>query len=111
MSLCVRRIAHLHSKHSQQPSHLNQALFILCCYPQQTTTKLPQAYHSRNSLPAPSSLLDIGCSTGISSRWYQRAFPAADITGLDLSPFFLAVAELEERCVSGGGAREGGWWC
>jgi hypothetical protein len=25
--------------------------------------------------------------------------PATDITGLDLSPYFLAVAELEERCV------------
>lgn len=58
---------------------------------------LLQAYHARNSLPAPQAILDIGCSTGISTRWYQRAFPAADFTGLDLSPYFLAVAELEER--------------
>lgn len=56
-----------------------------------------QAYHARNSLPAPQAILDIGCSTGISTRWYQRAFPAAELTRLDLSPYFLAVAELEER--------------
>lgn len=55
------------------------------------------AYHARNSLPAPQTILDIGCSTGISTRWYQRAYPDADFTGLDLSPYFLAVAELEER--------------
>lgn len=57
-----------------------------------------QAYHAKHGVPAPSSILDIGCSTGISSRWYQAAWPDADITGLDLSPYFLAVAELEERC-------------
>eukprot|EP00775_Hariotina_reticulata_P012315 gene12315-12451_t len=56
-----------------------------------------QEYLSQHGIPAPSALLDIGCSTGISSRWYQQAFQAADITGLDLSPFFLACAELEER--------------
>lgn len=56
-----------------------------------------QAYHAKHGVPAPSSILDIGCSTGISSRWYQAAWPDADITGLDLSPYFLAVAELEER--------------
>ncbi|WIA18673.1 hypothetical protein OEZ85_003377 [Tetradesmus obliquus] len=56
-----------------------------------------QAYHARHGLRAPSSILDIGCSTGISSCWYQAAWPDADITGLDLSPYFLAVAELEEQ--------------
>eukprot|EP00882_Tetradesmus_deserticola_P019724 GHRQ01021254.1.p1 GENE.GHRQ01021254.1~~GHRQ01021254.1.p1 ORF type:complete len:107 (+),score=39.21 GHRQ01021254.1:206-526(+) len=59
-----------------------------------------QAYHSKHGLAAPCSILDVGCSTGISSRWYRRAYPAADITGLDLSPYFLAVAELEERCAA-----------
>jgi trans-aconitate methyltransferase len=56
-----------------------------------------QAYHEQHGLAAPSSILDIGCSTGISSRWYQALYPQADVTGLDLSPYFLAVAELEER--------------
>jgi trans-aconitate methyltransferase len=61
---------------------------------------LLQAYHSRHGLAPPASILDIGCSTGISSRWYGRSWPQADITGLDLSPYFLAVAELEERCAA-----------
>ncbi|KAF6254312.1 S-adenosyl-L-methionine-dependent methyltransferase [Scenedesmus sp. NREL 46B-D3] len=60
-------------------------------------SRTPQAYHSRHGLAAPGSILDVGCSTGISSRWYQRAYPGAAITGLDLSPYFLAVAEAEER--------------
>ncbi|KAF8064673.1 hypothetical protein HT031_003475 [Scenedesmus sp. PABB004] len=54
-------------------------------------------YHARHGVPAPGRLLDVGCSTGISSRWYQALYPDADITGLDLSPYFLAVAEREER--------------
>jgi len=39
----------------------------------------------------------VGCSTGMSTRWLAREFPEACITGLDLSPYFLAVAELEQR--------------
>jgi cyclopropane fatty-acyl-phospholipid synthase-like methyltransferase len=56
-----------------------------------------QAYHDQHGLAAPGSILDIGCSTGISSRWYASLYPQADVMGLDLSLYFLAVAELEER--------------
>ena len=42
-------------------------------------------------------ILDVGCSAGVSSRALADAYPAATVTGLDLSPFFLAVAELRER--------------
>ncbi len=42
--------------------------------------------------------LDLGCSAGLSTRALAEAFPAAQITGLDLSPHFLAVAEYRERC-------------
>ena len=45
------------------------------------------------------NILDIGCSAGISTRTLADAFPeAASVTGLDLSPHFLAVAEYRERC-------------
>lgn len=55
-------------------------------------------YHSKHSLPLPAAILDVGCSTGISTRWLAQAFPgAAAVTGIDASPYFLAVAEWERR--------------
>ncbi len=42
--------------------------------------------------------LDIGCSAGVSSRFLAAEFPDAQVTGIDLSPHFLAVAEWRERC-------------
>jgi methylase of polypeptide subunit release factors len=86
-----------HAAHTARP-HAILLSSAVCLHPSLPSVPT-QAYHARNSLPQPSTLLDIGCSTGISSRWYQQAFPAASITGLDLSPYFLAVAELEERWV------------
>ena len=41
--------------------------------------------------------MDGGCSVGVSSRWMAMEWPEATITGLDMSPYFLAVAEFEER--------------
>ncbi|KAI8474394.1 MAG: S-adenosyl-L-methionine-dependent methyltransferase [Monoraphidium minutum] len=52
---------------------------------------------ARRGLPDPASILDVGCSTGISCRWLARAFPGAELTGLDASAYFLAVAEYEQR--------------
>ena len=57
----------------------------------------PQAYLSQHARPSPAVVVDVGCSTGISTRWLAAQFPEAEITGLDLSPYFLAVAEWEER--------------
>lgn len=45
----------------------------------------------------PRDILDIGCSTGYSTRWLAAEYPEADVTGIDLSPYFLAVAEFRER--------------
>jgi SAM-dependent methyltransferase len=57
-------------------------------------------YCENQHVPPPATILDVGCSTGYSSRNLQRvAFPSARITGVDASPYFLAVAETEERCV------------
>jgi hypothetical protein len=39
-------------------------------------------------------VLDMGCATGLSTLALRRAFPDANITGVDLSPFFLV------RCVA-----------
>lgn len=58
--------------------------------------RLRQSYH--NALIAqltttPTDILDIGCSVGMSTLALQETFPDAQITGLDLSPYFLAVAK------------------
>ncbi|KAK1563578.1 hypothetical protein Q3G72_029480 [Acer saccharum] len=37
-------------------------------------------------------ILDIGCSIGVSTTCLSENFPFAKVTGLDLSPYFLAVA-------------------
>nr|XP_043624228.1 uncharacterized protein LOC122595837 [Erigeron canadensis] len=42
-------------------------------------------------------ILDIGCSVGVSTRYLADKFPNAKLTGLDLSPYFLAVAKYKEK--------------
>ena len=59
----------------------------------------------RGGAGAPATILDCGCSVGISTRALAAAFPEAEVTGLDLSPHMLAVAELRER------QGEHGAWC
>lgn len=41
----------------------------------------------------PAKILDIGCSVGISSEYLKEAFPKSHVTGLDLSPYFLSIAQ------------------
>ncbi|GIL89469.1 hypothetical protein Vretimale_18892 [Volvox reticuliferus] len=60
-------------------------------------TNAIKSYHVRHGLPLPSIIADMGCSTGMSTTWLSEQFPDANITGLDLSPYFLAVAEWERR--------------
>ena len=43
----------------------------------------------------PSRILDIGCSTGLSTFKFFESFPGVEVIGLDLSPFMLAVAEYK----------------
>ena len=42
----------------------------------------------------PTDIIDCGCSVGISTIALASSFPSAKVTGLDLSPYFLAVAKL-----------------
>jgi ubiquinone/menaquinone biosynthesis C-methylase UbiE len=41
----------------------------------------------------PRQILDLGCGTGSMTVMLKQAFPGALVTGLDLSPYMLAVAE------------------
>ncbi|KAJ8499813.1 hypothetical protein OPV22_010365 [Ensete ventricosum] len=42
-------------------------------------------------------ILDIGCSIGVSTRYLAEMFPSANVTGLDLSPYFLSVAQYKDK--------------
>jgi len=61
---------------------------------------LRQSYH--NILKSqignePQDILDVGCSVGLSTFALQEIYPEAKITGLDLSPYFLAVANYRAQ--------------
>jgi len=59
---------------------------------------LRQSFHTvlKQEIPAdPQAILDLGCSVGMSSFALQTLYPEAQITGLDLSPYFLAVAQYQ----------------
>ena len=58
--------------------------------------KLRQNYHDvlEAQIPLqPQDILDIGCSVGMSTFALQAVYPQAKVTGLDLSPYYLAVAK------------------
>lgn len=57
--------------------------------------KLRQSYHDllKAQLPIPpQDIVDLGCSVGMSTFALQEIYPEAQITGVDLSPYFLAIA-------------------
>ncbi|HEY9890142.1 MAG TPA: class I SAM-dependent methyltransferase [Candidatus Obscuribacterales bacterium] len=57
--------------------------------------RLRQSYHDvlKAHLPvAPRAIADLGCGVGMSTETLQATFPDATLTGVDLSPYFLAVA-------------------
>lgn len=62
--------------------------------------KLRQSYHDilkRQISNEPQDILDLGCSVGMSTFALQKVYPHAKITGLDLSPYFLAVAQYRSQ--------------
>lgn len=46
-----------------------------------------------NIQTAPTKILDLGCGAGMSTFELQDIYPEAEVTGIDLSPYFLAVAK------------------
>ncbi len=64
--------------------------------------QLRKSYHQalKDTLAAqkaPARIIDLGASTGRSTFALQESFPSAQITGVDLSPYFLAVAQHAEQ--------------
>ncbi|MGH2412633.1 MAG: class I SAM-dependent methyltransferase [Microcystaceae cyanobacterium] len=63
-------------------------------------SQLRQSYHQvlQAQLPIqPQDILDMGCSVGMSTFELQATYPQANITGLDLSPYYLAVAQYRAK--------------
>lgn len=61
---------------------------------------LRQSYHTvlqQQIETAPQDILDIGCSVGMSTFALQQTYPTAQLTGLDLSPYFLAIARYQDQ--------------
>lgn len=46
-------------------------------------------------------ILDIGCSFGIGTEFLKKSYPNALITGIDLSPYFLAIASFRNNITNG----------
>ncbi|MBD2180664.1 class I SAM-dependent methyltransferase [Planktothrix sp. FACHB-1355] len=62
--------------------------------------KLRKSYHDilKTQIPnQPQEILDIACSVGMSTFALQDIYPQAKMTGLDLSPYFLAVAKYKSQ--------------
>jgi ubiquinone/menaquinone biosynthesis C-methylase UbiE len=62
--------------------------------------KLRQSYHdvikAQLSIE-PQAIVDLGCSVGMSTFALQKLYPHARVSGVDLSPYFLAVANYRSR--------------
>lgn len=61
---------------------------------------LRNSYHEflQTQIPTiPENILDIGCGVGLSTFALQEAYPHSKISGLDLSPYFLAVAKYQAQ--------------
>ena len=62
--------------------------------------KLRQSYHDIVKAQVtiqPQDILDLGCSVGLSTFALQKLYLSAKVTGVDLSPFYIAVARYNSR--------------
>ncbi len=73
---------------------------------------LRNSYHQvlKKTLPdVPKSIIDLGCGAGRSTVTLQETFPSAQLTGVDLSPYFVTVAQHMEPQLAGGEASAIRW--
>ncbi|MGK7923642.1 MAG: class I SAM-dependent methyltransferase [Spirulina sp.] len=62
--------------------------------------RLRQSYSNvlQQQLPQnPQRILDLGCGVGMSTFALQELYPEAHITGVDLSPYFLSIAQYNSE--------------
>lgn len=61
---------------------------------------LRQSFHhalQQQIVTPPQEIVDLGCSVGMSTFALQAVYPQAKLTGVDLSPYFLAVAQYQDQ--------------
>ncbi|KAL2635394.1 hypothetical protein R1flu_006873 [Riccia fluitans] len=62
--------------------------------------ELRNSYH-KTMLPmlktTPQAVVDLGCATGLSTYGLHEVFPNAHTVGVDLSPYFISVANYRQR--------------
>jgi ubiquinone/menaquinone biosynthesis C-methylase UbiE len=62
--------------------------------------KLRASYHEvikSQIASSPQNIVDLGCSVGMSTFALGEVYPEAKMTGVDLSPYFLAVAKYRSQ--------------
>ena len=62
--------------------------------------KLRESYHEivkSQITKIPQNIVDLGCSVGMSTFALQDVYPESQIVGVDLSPYFLAVAQYRSQ--------------
>ncbi|MGB3656268.1 MAG: class I SAM-dependent methyltransferase [Rivularia sp. (in: cyanobacteria)] len=62
-------------------------------------SKLRASYHNilKSQISEPKDILDMACGVGLSSFALQETYPQAKVTGLDLSAYFLSVANYRSQ--------------
>ncbi len=62
-------------------------------------SKLRASYHNIlfSQIHEPKDILDMACGVGLSTFALQETYPQAKVTGLDLSPYFLSVANYRSQ--------------
>ncbi len=65
----------------------------------QGDASLRASYHQilADLLPTPSEIVDLGCGVGVSTAAIQETFPTAQVTGVELSPYFLTVGQYRQK--------------
>ena len=67
-------------------------------YMRNNITNNIKQYFRHLNLGLPSNILDVGCSIGISTEYLHRNFENSEnIHGLDLSPYFIGMAEYRKN--------------
>jgi len=62
-------------------------------------SKLRSSFHNIvfSQIPQAQDILDLACGVGLSTFALQETYPQAQVTGLDLSPYFLSVANYRSQ--------------